>query len=54
MPPKLAASENVTKSLAIALCPASVTVTILEPFVAEKVTSPALVVVLIGVMSLKV
>ena len=51
-PPREAAPLNVTKSLTAAPCEASVTVIVDDPFVAEKVTSPAAVVVLIGVISL--
>ena len=54
VPPKLAAPENVTKSFSFAPCAGSVTVIVVDPFVAANVTSPALVVFLMGVMSLKV
>ena len=53
-PPKVAAPEKVTKSFKFAPCAESVTVTVEEPFVAEKVTSPEPVVALTGVISLKV
>ena len=53
-PPKLTAPEKVTKSFSFAPCAGSVTVIVVYQFVAEKVTSPALVVFLIGVMSLNV
>ena len=52
-PPKLTAPLKVTKSFLTAPCAVSLTVIVEEPSVAEKVTSPAAVVVLIGVMSLK-
>ena len=51
MPPKVAASEKVTKSFLTAPCPVSVTVNVDEPLVAANVTSPALVVFLSGVIS---
>jgi len=51
-PPKLAASLNVTKSPATAPWEVSVAVIVELPLVAAKVTSPADVVLLIGVMSL--
>ena len=51
-PPRLAAPENVTKSLTTAPWLASVTVIVASPLVAEKVTSPALVVTRKGVTSL--
>ena len=54
VPPSVAASEKVTKSLTFAPCAGSITVTVVDPLVAEKVTSPADVVFLIGVTSLKV
>ena len=54
MPPKVAAPENVTKSFSFAPCAGSVTVIVVDPFVAAKVISPAPVVFLIGVTSLKV
>ena len=53
LPPKEAAPEKVTKSFTTQPWFTSVTVITAEPFVAEKVTSPAAVVSLIGVMSLK-
>ena len=52
-PPRLAAPENVTKSAGTAPCAVSVAVIVDDPLVAAKVTSPAEVVALIGVMSLK-
>ena len=52
-PPKLTAPENVTKSFSFAPCAGSETVIVVDPSVAENVTSPALVVCLIGVTSLK-
>ena len=51
LPPKVAAPENVTKSFVTAPWFVSVTVIVLEPLVAAKVTSPADVVDLIGVTS---
>ena len=54
MPPKDAASLKVTKSPFTAPCPDSVTVMVASPLDAEKVASPALVVNLMGVISLKV
>ena len=53
MPPRVVAAENVTKSFTKAPCAASVTVKVEDPFVAAKVTSPADVVDLTGVTSLK-
>ena len=53
MPPRLDAPENVTKSFLTAPCAVSATVIVASPFDAENVTSPADVVDLIGVMSLK-
>ena len=53
LPPNETASEKVTKSFSTAPCPVSVTVIVVLPFVAANVTSPALVVDRIGVMSLK-
>ena len=50
----VAAPEKVTKSPKFAPCAGSITVTVVDPLVAEKVTSPALVVFRIGVISLKV
>ena len=52
LPPSDAASEKVTKSLLTAPWLVSVTVIVDEPFVAAKVASPALVVALMGVISL--
>ena len=52
VPPRLAASEKVTKSFLAAPLLVSVTVTVEDPFDAENVTSPAEVVTLNGVMSL--
>ena len=49
-PPKLTASEKVTKSPTDAPCPLSVAVIVDEPSVAENVT-PFVVVFLIGVIS---
>ena len=46
--------ENVTKSFSFAPCAGSVTVIVVDPFVAAKVISPAPVVCLMGVTSLKV
>ena len=53
LPPKLEAPLKVTKSPKAAPWFVSVTVTVEEPLVAEKVTSPALVVNRRGVTSLK-
>ena len=53
LPPRLDAPENVTKSFCTAPCAVSVTVIVASPFEAENVTSPAPVVSLIGVTSLK-
>ena len=53
LPPKEAAPLKVTKSFFTAPCAVSATVISDEPLVALKVTSPAEVVNLIGVMSLK-
>ena len=52
LPPNEAAPEKVTKSFATQPWFTSVTVITGDPFVAAKVTSPADVVNLIGVMSL--
>ena len=52
MPPKVAAPLKVTKSFAKAPCAVSVIVIVEDPFVAAKVTSPAAVVDLIGVISM--
>ena len=49
MPPSVAAPEKVTKSFSFAPCAGSITVTVVDPLVAEKVTSPALVVFRMGV-----
>jgi hypothetical protein len=55
LPPREAAPEKVTKSFATAPCPVSDTVIVASPSATlAKVTSPALVVDLIGVISLKV
>ena len=54
VPPKVAAPENVTKSFSLAPCAGSVTVIVVDPFVAAKVISPAPVVFLMGVISLNV
>ena len=51
LPPRLTAPEKVTKSLGIAPCAVSVIVTVADPLVAAKVTSPAAVATRIGVMS---
>ena len=51
LPPRVAAPENVTKSFKTTALFVSDTVIVEEPFVAAKVTSPAEVVCLIGVMS---
>ena len=51
LPPNVAAPEKVTKSVCTAPCAVSVIVIVEDPFVAEKVTSPADVVSLKGVMS---
>ena len=53
LPPKLAAPLNVTKSPDTAPCAVSVTVIVADPLLAAKVTSPALVVERMGVMSEK-
>jgi hypothetical protein len=55
LPPREAAPEKVTKSFCyVAPCPVSATVIVASPFATlAKVTSPALVVDLIGVTSLK-
>ena len=52
LPPRETAPLKVTKSFNIAPWFVSVTVIVVEPFVAANVTSPAAVVSLIGVMSL--
>ena len=52
LPPSVAASLNVTKSLTTAPCAFSVTVIVDDPLVAAKVASPAPDVSLIGVTSL--
>ena len=52
LPPSVNAPENVTKSLTTAPCAVSDTVRVDDPSVAENVTSPADVVLLIGVISL--
>ena len=44
VPPKVAALLNVTKSPAVAPCDASVTVSVVEPFVAANVGVPVFVV----------
>ena len=41
LPPNVAAPEKVTKSVCTAPCAVSVIVIVEDPFVAEKVTSPA-------------
>ena len=51
LPPSVAAPEKVTKSPTMAPCAVSVTVSVADPLVAEKVTSPAPVVDLRGVIS---
>ena len=53
MPPREDAPLNVTKSFCTAPCAVSATVIVASPFVAENVTSPAEVVDLMGVTSLK-
>ena len=53
LPPKLDAPEKVTKSFSFAPCAGSETVIVVEPLVALNVISPAAVVFLMGVMSLK-
>ena len=53
LPPNDAAPLNVTKSFFTAPCEVSETVIVASPFVAENVTSPADVVNLNGVISLK-
>ena len=53
LPPNDTAPENVTKSFWTAPWAVSVTVIVASPLLAEKVTSPADVVDLIGVISLK-
>ena len=53
LPPRLDAPLKVTKSFFTAPCEVSATVIVASPFVAENVTSPADVVNLIGVISLK-
>ena len=53
LPPKEAAPLKVTKSFTTEPLLLSVTVIVEEPFEAENVTNPAVVVLLIGVISLK-
>ena len=52
LPPNVAAPLKVTKSFCTAPCDVSDTVKVASPLLAEKVTSPADVVDLIGVTSL--
>ena len=53
LPPSVTAPLKVTKSLTTAPCAVSVTVSVASPLVAANVTSPAAVVDLMGVTSLK-